>query len=99
MYLLSRLLYATIVMFTGGGIAFGCVAKGLQLFNHRAAEKPWRKRLCNVSGIVWSAVACAVAMSALYCYSVLIPEHHLKIVGLFPIAAAILTLYKYTTPS
>lgn len=99
MYLFSRILYAAIVLFTGGGMAVGCFAKALQMTDRRAASKPWRRRLCNPEGLFWSAVGIAASISALVIYSMLIPEHHLKIVGLFPLAAAVLTLYKMTVPT
>lgn len=99
MYLITRLIYATIVLFTGGGMSVGCFAKALQLTDQRAMEKSWQRRLCNFSGLFYALIGVASGVSALVCYSILIPEHHLKIVGLFPLAAAMLTLYKYTAPT
>jgi len=96
MYLISRLIYATLVLFTGGGIAVGCFAKGLQLFDRRAAEKPWRRRLFTPRGLFYAFVGTAISISALICWGILIPEHHLKIVGIFPLVVAALTLYKLT---
>lgn len=102
MYLVSKMAYAIVITFVGGGIALGCYAKVRRwdsqngYFRYTEGRAPsLMSDLASLRGMAYMAFAVGALVGTLYALQLLLVTHYQKLAGLMTVVVATITAKRY----